>query len=72
MFRNMKKHAGKLVTAGTALSTLASGAFAAATPIDITEVLAQITAGQVAGVAICIAFGVAVWAVRSGKLIRRG
>ena len=72
MFRNMKKHAGKVAAVGTAAATLAGGAFAAATPIDITSVLDQITVGQVAGVAVCIAFGVAVWAIRSGKLLRRG
>lgn len=44
-------------------------AFAA---IDTAPILASISAGQVAGVAVAIAFTVAVWAIRGIKLTRRG
>lgn len=40
--------------------------------ISTTEILASITEGQTAAVAVGIAFGVAIWAVRGVKLMRRG
>lgn len=56
-----------LAVAGAA-AVLAGNASAA---IDTTSVTAAITEGQTAAVAVAIAFGVAVWAVRTVKMIRR-
>ena len=56
-----------LVLAG---SLVASGSALAAAP-DTTAITAAITDGQTAAVAVAIAFGVAVWAVRAVKMIRR-
>lgn len=67
MFKRIK---GKLhaVAPAAALATFAGSASAA---IDTTAVTAAITEGQTAAVLIAVAFGVAVWAVRGVKMIRR-
>lgn len=39
--------------------------------IDTAGIVASITEGQTAAVLVAIAFGVAVWAVRGAKMIRR-
>ena len=57
------------LSAGLAALALAGNASAA---IDTTAITAAITEGQVAGVLVAVAFGVAVWAIRGVKLIRRG
>jgi len=58
------------------LAILAAGSVFAASnasaAIDTTATLASITEGSAAGVAVALAFGVAVWAIRGVKLMRRG
>ena len=61
------KKSGAFALGVTALA-LAGNASAA---IDTTSVTAAITEGQTAAVAVAIAFGVAVWAVKTVKMIRR-
>ena len=64
----LKNHKGKLVSVGAGLAAFAGSASAA---IDTTAITAAITEGQTAAVLIAVAFGVAVWAVKSVKLTRR-
>lgn len=64
----MFKRKSALLGLGSAALVLAGNASAA---IDTTSVTAAITEGQTAAVAVAIAFGVAVWAVRTVKMIRR-
>lgn len=54
---------------GAALATVGGSAMAVAP--DTTAVLASITDGQTAAVAVALAFAVAVWAIRGVKMIRR-
>lgn len=65
MFRNAKKVA---LATGFALATVAGASSAA---ISTTEITAAITEGQTAAVLVAVAFGVAVWAIRGVKMIRR-
>lgn len=66
MFRNhLKAMTLGLVGAASVM------AFNASAVIDTAGITASITEGQTAAVLIAIAFGVAVWAVKGVKLIRR-
>lgn len=67
MFKRMK---GKLYAVAP-LGAMALTIGSANAAIDTTEILASITEGQVAAVLIAVGFGVAVWAVRGVKLVRR-
>lgn len=40
--------------------------------LDVSTITAAITEGQVASIAVCLAAGVAIWAIRSVKLLRDG
>lgn len=66
MFKSQKLPV--LVALSTATVFAAGNASAV---IDTTAVTAAITEGQTAAVVVAIAFGVAVWAVRTVKMIRR-
>lgn len=66
MFNNKLKSTAAAV--GGAAALLAGNASAA---IDTTAITGSITEGQTAAVAVALAFGVAVWAVRGVKMIRR-
>lgn len=66
MFNNRLKSIAAAV--GGAAALLAGNASAA---IDTTAITGSITEGQTAAVAVALAFGVAVWAVRGVKMIRR-
>jgi hypothetical protein len=44
----------------------------AAAVIDTASVTSAISEGQAAGIVVALAFGVAVWAIRGVKMIRRG
>lgn len=70
MFRYSPKSL-KTVALGmaAALATIAGNASAA---IDTTAITGAITEGQAAAVLVAVAFGVAVWAVKGVKLVRRG
>jgi hypothetical protein len=67
MFKRLK---GKLhaVVPAASLAVLAGSANAA---IDTTAITGAITEGQTAAVLVAVAFGVAVWAIRGVKMIRR-
>jgi hypothetical protein len=56
---------------GVAALALSPGLAFAAAP-DTTAIASAITDGQTAAVTVALAFGVAIWAVRALKLIRRG
>jgi len=56
---------------GVALLALSPGLAFAAAP-DVTTITTAITDGQTAAVTVALAFGVAVWAIKALKLIRRG
>ncbi len=64
--RNFKSYA---VATGAFLALVAGQASAV---IDTSSVTAAITEGQAAGIVVALAFGVAVWAIRGVKMIRRG
>ena len=61
---------GRKLGAVGALSLAGVGSAFAVAP-DTTAILASITDGQTAAIAVALAFGVAVWAVRGVKMIRR-
>ncbi|GAA5008861.1 hypothetical protein FNZ56_02910 [Pseudoluteimonas lycopersici] len=61
----------RLAKVAGVLVALSPGLAFAAAP-DTTAITSAITDGQTAAVAVAIAFGVAIWAVRALKLIRRG
>lgn len=65
----MSKSKKFVAPTAAALALLAGNASAA--PIDTAGILTAITEGQVAAVAVAIAFGIAVWAIRAVKMIRR-
>lgn len=63
----MNKATGAVVLGAVSLAS----AFGASAVVDTASITAAITEGQAAAVAVAIAFGVAVWAVRAVKMIRR-
>lgn len=65
-----KKFAARVLPA-VALSTVATGAFAADTAIDTTSIISQIGVGTAATVAVGIAMLGAVGVVAAIKLVRR-
>lgn len=68
MFQNLK---GKLLPAAPLLGVTALLAGNANAVVDTTAIVASITEGQAAAIVVALAFGVAVWAVRGVKMIRR-
>lgn len=66
MFNKM----GSAALSAGAVSLAAMGSAFAAAP-DTTGITAAITEGQTAAVVVALAFGVAVWAIRGVKMIRR-
>ena len=67
MFNRLKTKAALLPGVAT-LAVLAGNASAV---IDTAGITASITEGQTAAVLVAVAFGVAVWAIRGVKMIRR-
>lgn len=70
-FLTIAKKFGSRVLVGATLSTAGSFAFAATTPVDVTEVLAQIAIGAVAAAAVGGAVLGVIALVNSIKLARR-
>lgn len=66
MFRKSNK-AG-VIAVGSALAVMAGNAAAV---VDTVAINAAISEGQAAAVVVALAFGIAIWAVRGVKLIRR-
>lgn len=63
----MKMFSALSLAALGAAMTFTNGAFAQIATTDITD---AITDGQVAGVAVSLAFGVALWLIKGSKLVR--
>lgn len=66
MFNNAKRFA-----LGLSLLLLAGAASATTPAIDTSAIVTSISDGQAAAIVVALAFGVAVWAVKGVKMIRR-
>lgn len=71
MFNMIGNKAKSAAVAVGATSAVLAGNASASTGFDISAVLGTITEGQVAGVAVALAFGVAIWAIRGAKMVRK-